>query len=237
MKRAVCTLLLAGCVAGCGDLSGRHLQLSLEAQGAAARNVTIRGGSLQLSEARIGLGPLYLCAAQSAEAELCEVALGEWLSAASVDALDDTPQALGTLAAVSGSARSAQLDYGISWTFTQSAPQPSAGAVDGHSVVLRGEAEGDDGSRLRFELTLDLAPVARGAAALQLRIEEHALAQDETLRLTFDPHAWLARVRYADLLALDSDGDGHVAPGPGDQAYEAVAQSLAGSGAPSFSWR
>jgi hypothetical protein len=236
MKRALCTLCLVG-AAGCGDLSGRHLQLSLEAQGTAAHSVAIRGGSLQLSEARIGLGPLYLCAAQSAEAELCEVALGEWLDAASLDVLDDSPQALGKVAAVSGSARSAQLDYGISWTLTQSAPQPSAGAVDGHSVLLRGEAEGDDGSRVRFELLLDVAPVARGAAALQLRIAEHALAQGETLRLTFDPHAWLSRVRYADLLALDADGDGLVTPGPGDQAYEAAAQSLAGSGAPTFSWR
>lgn len=236
MKRAL-FILLALAPLGCNELSGRHLELALEAQGTSARTVMIRGGTLRLSEARIGLGPLYVCAAQSAEAELCEVALGEWLSAASIDALDEGSQELGALSAVSGTVRSAQLDYGISWTLTQSAAMPSAGAVEGHSAVLRGQAEGDDGSRITFELALDLAPVARGAAALQLRIAEHTLAQDETLRLRLDPHAWLSRVRYADLVALDADGDGHVAPGPGDQAYEAVAQSLAGSGAPVFDWR
>jgi hypothetical protein len=220
----------------CGDAGGERLQLALAAQGSAARRVAINGGRLELSRAEVGLGPLYLCAANSAEAELCEVAIAEWLDAARLDALDEAPIQLGSLTAVSGSVRSAQLDYGISWLLTRSAPEASDAAPGGHSAQLSGVAEGEDGTRIELEAEIDLPPLTRGGSALQLRIEEHRLAAGETLTLRVDPQRWVRRVRFADLAVLDSDGDGHVVLAPGDQAYEAIVQAMSGAGAPAFEW-
>ncbi|HEX6239564.1 MAG TPA: hypothetical protein VFZ61_01675, partial [Polyangiales bacterium] len=195
---------------GCGDAGGQRLTLALRAGGTEAQEVAIRGGSIQLGEARLALGPLYLCAATSADPELCETAVGEWLDARSLDALEPAGVTLGEINAVGGSVRSAQLDYGISWLLTRTAPEPSADAPGGHSAVLSGSAQGKDGTSVSFEAAVDLPPLTRGGSALSLRIDEHALVDGRTLLLRVDPNAWVARVRYADLFALDQDGDGQV---------------------------
>jgi hypothetical protein len=162
--------------------------------------------------------------------------VGEWLDARSFDALTRDGVTLGEINAVNGSVRSAQLDYGISWLLTHTAPAPSPDAPDGHSAVLTGSALGDDGTSVEFDAAVDLPPLTRGGSALALRIDEHALVDGQVLLLRVDPNAWVARVRYADLLALDADADGHVQLAPGDQAYEAIVQSMTGAGAPSFVW-
>lgn len=221
---------------GCGDAGGERLTLTLRAGGSDAREVAIRGGTIQLSEARVGIGPLYLCAASSPDAELCETAVGEWLDARSFDALTLDGVSLGEINAVSGSVRSAQLDYGISWLLTHTAPEASPDAPDGHSAVLTGSAHGDDGTSVEFDAAIDLPPLTRGGSALSLRIEEHTPLDGQMLLLRVDPNTWVARVRYADLFALDADGDGHVELNPGDQAYEAIVQSMLGAGAPRFIW-
>jgi hypothetical protein len=239
MSRAHGSLLTAlGLVtlAGCGDAGGARLSVTLSARGSAPAEVAIEGGQLRLSQATVALGPLYLCAASSADPELCETAVAEWLDAVSIDALDAQSIALGQLDAISGSVRSAQLDYGISWLLTRNAPEPSPGAEDGHSAVLSGHAEGDDGTSLEFEAAIDIAPKARGASTLSLQLDAHALAEDDMLTLELDPNAWVAQVHYADLLALDGDGDGHVTLAPGDQAYDAIVQSMTGAGVPVFEW-
>lgn len=220
---------------GCGDTGGRQLSLELLAHGSPARPVTIRGGSIELTSASIAFGPLYLCASRAAEPELCESALGEWRDVAVIDGLADEPVLLGELSAVTGTVRSGQLDYGISWLLTRTSAQPTSD--QDHSVLLEGRARGDDGSALTFEAAIDVVPVARGGSAIQLRTDEHTLKAGETLTLQFNPNQWLSRVRYAELALLDEDADGHVVIEAGTQPYEAIAQALSSvSGAPGFAW-
>lgn len=220
---------------GCGDAGGQHLALDLFARGTAPQTVSIRDGSIRLTSAHLAIGPLYLCASHTADPELCESALAEWRDAVDIDALEAQPEQLGVLDAVTGTVRSGMLDYGISWLLTKNSPQPSTDAQ--HSALLAGNARGEDGSELSFEAAIDVLPVARGGSALQLRLDEHTLAADDTLTLRFDPGLWLTQVRYTDLVLLDDDQDGHVVIKAGTQPYEAILQAMSTeSGLPSFDW-
>jgi hypothetical protein len=233
MKRVLFTALA---LASCVEASQTRLQVSLVATGSAGTSVQVADTAFALSRAEVAFGPAYFCATQSADPELCAVALLELRGTVRIDALSGESQELGTLEGTSGEIRSALYDYGISWPLTRTSLAPAAAAPEGHSAVLEGIAE-RAGERLHFRAALDVLPRARGDAAMNAQRTRHTLSPDgDVLRVRVDPLRWLIRVRPDALFALDADGDGEVVLAPGDQPYEAMLQALQSAAPLSFEW-
>lgn len=238
MSSVTSRLMLAGAFAlatACGDTGRDHFTVPLYAQGTEPRDVEVEGGTLRLERASLSFGPLYLCATESAETELCETALAEWLAAGTIDGLSESPKRLGVLEATTGEVRSGFFDYGISWLLTSQAPEASEG-TNGHSAVLTFQAtpEGEEPFEVRVEI--DVEPLGPGDAAVNALRTRNALHKGDTLTVVFDPNAWLRRVRLQELVALDDDKDLKVSLRPGDQAYEAIVQAMTANAKPTFKW-
>jgi hypothetical protein len=227
----------AAALAACGETVGAHVDVAFYVQGSEARAVEIPGATLTLSEAQVSLGPLYLCATESAESALCETALGERLDVLVIDALDGSATRMGELSATTGTVRSAFFDYGLSWLLTKPGPTFAEGARFKHSARLRFHAEGDDGSTLEVEADIDIAPLAPGDAAVNGRRTEQTLGkQPLALTLALDASVWLTRIRSEELSALDEDGDGRVILPADSQPYEAILQGMTAREPPRFLW-
>jgi hypothetical protein len=210
----------------CGDTGREHFIIPAQFQGTPARAVTIEGATLELTRAEVAFGPLYLCATESAESELCETALAELLSVRTFDALSPALRELGELDATTGSVRSGFFDYGISWLLTRQEPAAHPSAAAGHSARLRLRVTAGDGSTLSVSADVDLEPLSPGDAAVNGLQTRRDLRGDDRLVVTVDPSAWLERIRYERLLELDTDADGDVELAPGDQPYEAIVQGM-----------
>jgi hypothetical protein len=183
------------------------------------------------------IGPLYVCATESAESALCETALGEHLPVIAVDALDPEPAESGQLDATTGTVRSAFFDYGLSWLLTKPAPAFSRDAPLAHSAQLRFTARGADGSELEVQAALDIAPLAPGDAAVNGRKSQQRIGKKPlALSLRFDPNQWLTRIQMAALSALDDDHDGQISLPPDSQPYEAILQGMTARFPPAFIW-
>jgi hypothetical protein len=210
--------------------------VALVATGSASRGVQVDDTAIALSRADVAFGPAYFCATQSADPELCAVALLELRETVRIDALAGQSQDLATLDGTSGEVRSALYDYGISWPRTRTAAAPAAAAPEGHSAVLEGEAE-RAGQRLRFRAAIDVIPRSRGDAAMNAQRTRHTLSPEgDVLRVRVDPLRWFKYVQPDALFALDVDGDGEVMLAPGDQAYEALLQGMQSAAPLSFEW-
>lgn len=228
MRAAIASLLLLCCA--CGDTERTRVSLALGARGVAARRVELSGGAgLTLTRADVAFGPAYLCASEGARAELCEVALAELRGTVVLRALDPARSELGTLDGVTGEVRSSMFDYGISWLLTASTPQPrpeTVAQVEGHSAVIEGVLE-RAGRSLRIRAAIDVAPRARGDAAINGQRTRHEIVGEaESLTLAVDPHAWVDRLDPDALFALDGDGDGRVELAPGTAAHESILQGM-----------
>jgi hypothetical protein len=215
---------------GCGETGQQRLDIPVFAQGSQRDMLAVGDARFTLQRAEIGFGPLYLCATDGADVELCDVALGEMLETVTVQGLMPAAQALGTLHATTGSVHSALYDYGISWLLTQQGPRPSAGAPEGHSVVLEGSLTRAEQS-LRFSARLDVLPRAPGDAALNALATRRELRAGDRLTLRVDPYRWLMRINVDKLFELDQDGDGEVTLRSDTQAYQAILQGMT-NGAP-----
>jgi hypothetical protein len=239
VRRADCVaLLLSACALGsCGETGRSYVDVPLYVAGTSARDVSVPSGILTLTSAQVLLGPLYLCATESAEIALCETAIGEHLDLLLIDALEEDAVSVGRLSATTGSVRSAFFDYGMSWLLTKPRPAFPDDAPLSHSASLRFSAQGDDGSVLDVRADIDIAPLSPGDAAVNGRKTEQRIdAEPPTLTLQLDANSWLARVRMAELLALDEDGDGQVTLTPDSQPYEAILQGMTARTPPSFVW-
>jgi len=230
------SLLLVG-LGSCGDTGRAHLTLDAFAQGRAPRDVEIEGATIRLTQAEVAFGPLYLCATESAEVDLCETALAELLSTQTCDALSPKAQPLGELEATSGSVRSGFFDYGITWSLTREGAYANKGSANGHSAQLRGEIALDTGATLTFRADIDITPLSAGDAAvngLSTRIRLGKSSKSMTVR--FDPSAWLARIKLERVLELAPDGDGEIRFEPGSQPYEAIVQAMTANAPPELVW-
>jgi hypothetical protein len=222
----------------CGDTGRDYVELPLYAQGTDARPVSVPSGTLTLSQADVLVGPLYLCATESAESALCETALAEHLELISVDALDASSAPVGELSATTGTVRSAFFDYGLSWLLTKPGPAFPDSAPFRNSARLRFSARALDGSELDVRADIDIAPLAAGDAAVNGRKTEQRIGKAPlSLTLQLDANAWLARVRIEELVALDEDGDGRVTLRPDSQPYEAILQGMTARNPLAFVWR
>lgn len=222
----------------CGDTGRDEVSVPVFAQGTPSRPVTIEGAQLRLTKAEVAFGPLYLCATESAESELCETALAELLNTQSCDALSAEEQPLATLEGTTGSVRSGFFDYGITWGLTQQGPRANPGSARGHSARFEGEIELDDGTRFTFEAEVDIDPLSAGDAAVNGLKTRHTLSQQtQALTVRFDPNAWLRRIKVDGILALTPNADGEVTFEPGSQPYEAIVQGMTANSPPTLLWQ
>jgi hypothetical protein len=233
MRRLALTILLASC----GDTGQEHVQLALSATGTAARGIPLGDAQLTLTRADVSFGPSYLCASESGRAELCEVAIAEFLGTVAVRALDPGEQPLGVLEATTGNVRSGLFDYGISWLLTQNAPRANAGAVEQHSALLEGTLT-RAGRSVRFSATIDVTPRMSGDLAVNGQSTRFSITGPEnTLTMVADPNAWVSQLDPDALFALDGDGDGVVVIPADSVLHESILQAMVSRAPLRFVWR
>jgi hypothetical protein len=207
----------ASAATGCTDTGVDDVVLALSVAGSAVERVEGRNGwSIELTQAELAFGPLYLCSSTQA-GENCDTAQLEWVDSVVVDVLDPAPRRAGVLAGQTGTARSWMYDLGITSLLTQEEPLMlgAAQALGGNSVALRGAAIKEQ-LVLRFEVALPIrrerdeqghvpergVPVVRRSTNDAF---EHTIASsEETLLVRFDASGWLGEV---DFDALVGGGD------------------------------
>lgn len=234
MKRLLALLVLCSC----GDTGQQHVQLALTASGTAAHAVDLgNGASLVLTRAEFAFGPAYLCASGSGRAELCEVAVAEFLGTVAVRALDPSTQPLGELDATTGAVRSGLFDYGISWLLTESDARANPGAVEGHSAVFEGTLS--RGARsVRFTAVIDAKPTMAGDLAVNGQQTSSTITgPDDALEIVADPHAWVSNLDADALFALDTDGDGAVVIPDDSVMHESILQGMLSRAPVRLQWR
>lgn len=230
-----CALLVCG--GGCVETGPGKAELSLRVAGTEAASIDARKGfSVDLQSAQLAFGPVYLCASDVA-GDLCDVSRAEWLGSVVVDALDPTPQEVGTMHALQGEVRSMMYDLGLGFPITQDVPRPTEAGelLDGYSVWLEGRATRDDVT-LPFEARVQVAANTPGRSAASGQLHSHTITpRDDALVLTFDPTRWVSDIDFEALAADASDDDG-VELQPDTQAYRAVVNGLTATARPGVEW-
>jgi hypothetical protein len=222
---------LAGAT-GCGGSTNlTPVDYALTARSASGSSFTANGWDVTLIDARIGFGPLYLCASLSASPELCETAVAELAEVTTIDLMSADALEIGRIHGISDIVHTALFDYGITWR-AGSAPLTAPQAPDGHALVLRGTAQ-SGATGVGFEILLDVAPQQPASYAVLARIPERRQSNATRLDLVFDPSAWLAGVDFAALAAL---GQPVVTVRLGDPAGSVVATALTSTARPTFNW-
>jgi hypothetical protein len=236
MRRATTMLWLALSVIGCGRTAQDRESFPIHGAGTGEVTFESNGWSVTLVRADVGFGPVYFCATSSSDLDVCTQAEGEWRDAATVNALDPTPEMLGDADAVTSTVRSAMFDYGRSWHIGAPSPTPSPGAPDGRSAVLVARASrGED--TLEVRAAIDVHPrIAGGHVVIGAPTGTHAIAGSDALVVRMDPAAWWRRVDFDAVQALDEDGDGFVELAPGDGPYEALVIAMTAGRLPRFEW-
>jgi hypothetical protein len=235
MKR--CSWLLAAIALSCGQTGQREVPLEAFAAGRAAGPISIGEFTVTLQVARVGLGPFYFCATEAASSSLCPTAQAELLATATVDALDPTPQALGTGAALTGTFRSAAYDFARTWLDTEHEPRATAGAPGGHSAHFEASVAGAGGQRFRVVVDLDIDPQHQGASAVQgARTTAEVGPRGARLDVTLDASAWWSRVDVTELAELAAAGADPVVVKPDSRAWNALVLAMTVQAPPTFAW-
>jgi len=191
-------MLLAGSwlFSACLQSSQQAETVLAEAVATVPNTFAVGAWMVTLREAQVALGPVYFCAASSGSATLCETAAAELRNVTVVDALRSLPQPLGVVHALTGTVRSASLDFGLTWETTQTSATPAPSNVLGHSAQLEGEARrGDD--VIPFTITVDLKAQYRGQRAVPTLAAEGVIsAQTARLEVRINPAAWLSQLDF-----------------------------------------
>ena len=74
-------------LSACGNTGQEHLALNLAVRGTQQTSLESNGAIFTLTRAQVAVGPLYFCATQAADTELCEAALAELTRAVLIDGL------------------------------------------------------------------------------------------------------------------------------------------------------
>jgi hypothetical protein len=205
MKRLVLAALLAA-ASGCGDPLGSRVEIPASARGSNEHDFEVGDFSIHLERADIGFGPLYMCASTVPSSELCENALAELVPSVTIDGLDGSPQPLPSLEGTTGTVRSAVFDYGISWTLTEAAPEPSAGAPGGHSARFAGTATRGTES-FEFVADVDVLVTTAGRMVSGLALDHVIESDPSSLEIVVDPRAYLSDVDFEALSVLATSSD------------------------------
>lgn len=220
-------------LAACNDTGRAYVDIPLHAVGGPDRLETDDGWSVSITRAELALGPIWLCATESASPEFCDASVLELTDSVRIDALDPEMQLLATMRGVTGTARSVMFDYGISWLPTASRARPTSGAIDGHSARFEARATHTDGRTFELACDLDLLPPMQGAVVIRgQRIEAREIvSSDDALVVRVDATRWLSRLDYERLAAR---GEARVVLAQGDADYEALVVALTAGALPSF---
>lgn len=232
--RAMLALVLV-VVAGCAPESGRQrVSLPVHGAGTDMRTFTAGDWTVTLDDARIAWGPAYFCTTPFADVDLCPEALAELRAAATIDALDPSPQVLGELDGLSGTARSVMFDYGISWLLPATMAAPDPGAVDGaHSAHFAGTAVRGT-TRLRFVADVDMVPLNSGINAAHGVPVMHRFVDDaDALTVRVDPSAILAGADWDELTTLSGDP---IVLDESTTLYQSIVIGLSSTSLPTFEW-
>jgi hypothetical protein len=161
--------------------------------------------TVELSEARVALGPAYFCASSSASATLCETAIGEIRDEAVIDALQADRQPIGTYRGFVGDVRTVSHDFGIHWFLPQEHAAVSAVAPNGHSALFRGTAS-RAGTTAAFEMRIDIVPQSRGQRAVSSAAAPGSVTEEtEAIEVRLDVESWLSTVDYEQMLVAGQD--------------------------------
>jgi hypothetical protein len=218
----------------CVTYGRTQVAVPVHGAGTGVRSFTVGDFVITLESARIAWGPAYFCTTPFADVDLCPTALAEVRSAATIDALDETPQLIGELRGISGTVRSAMFDYGITWLLPSASAAPDPGAVDGqHSAHFAGSAE-QGGVTTRFVLDVDMVPRNSGVSAAHGVPTMHTLSEAaDALVVRFDPSAIFAD---ADFSQLDAMGADPVVVDESSEIYQAVVIAFSSSALPALEW-
>lgn len=228
------TFLLPLWLSACGNVGQEHLVLNLAVRGTQQTSIEADGAVFKLTRAQVAVGPLYFCAADAADTELCETSLAELTQAVVIDALAPVSETGLELPGTTGVVNSVLYDYGVVWLLAQPTPGPLAGVE--HSAILEGTVT-RDGRELGFVAYVDVLPNAPGATAVHGQRTRQDLADGELLTLAVDPYLWLRPVDVGALFALDVEGSGRVVIERGSQAYEAILQGMQNRAPVQFEWQ
>jgi hypothetical protein len=234
MRRLAIFAVLLASLSGCVDRGRIRVSIPVHGAGTGTRTFDVGDANIVLDDARIAWGPAYFCTTPFADVDLCPTALAEVRSAATVDALDATPQMIGELDGITGTVRSAMFDYGITWLLPAAAAQVDPGAVDGsHSAHFAGSATRSGVTR-RFVIDVDMIPRSSGVSAAHGVPTMHVIASSsEALVVRFDPTAIFAGADFAELDAMT--GDPVVVPEESN-IYQTVVIALSSSALPTLEW-
>lgn len=231
---AVFPLVLALAAPSCVERGRMRVSIPVHGAGTGVRTFVVGDASVTLDEARIAWGPAYFCTTPFADVDLCPTALAEVRSAASIDALDETPQFVGELEGISGTIRSAMFDYGITWLLPAAEASVDPGAVDGaHSAHFAGSVTRSGVTR-RFVLDVDVVSSNGGISAAHGVPTTHALDERaDALVVRFDPSAMLAGADFSELDAATGDP---IVLGENSSLYQSVVIGLTTSALPTLEW-
>ena len=230
--RAATAVVLVAAGAGCGGTTNLEpVEYALTARSLSGATFTAGGWEVALTDARLGFGPLYLCASLSASPELCATAVAELADTATIDLGSTAATNVGRVRGISDTVHTALYDYGITWR-AGNAPVAASGAPEGHALVMRGSAQSSAASVV-FEILLDVAPQQPASYAALARIPEQRQSNDIRLELVVDPSLWLTGVDFAALAAL---GQPVVSIRLADPAGSVVATALTSTARPTFTW-
>jgi hypothetical protein len=175
----------------------------------------VGGVAVVLESAQLAFGPVYFCAGY--DAGYCDTARAEWLGSVVVDALDPTARTVGTATGVSGLIRSWAFDYGYSSALSRHEPiaLDAARALGDVSLRLVGRAT-VDGAIVPFSFALkvaQLSQVEHGQPIVRTKggaIDHDLVAEDQMLRIQFDPSPWVAGIDFRALRIGDEQAVRHL---------------------------
>ena len=222
---------------GCADVGATRLQIPMMVEGTAPSPLRVADYDVQVEEARIAFGPLYLCTSRLPDVDICPAAIAENLTTTSFDALREEPTGAGTLQGFTQVSRSAMWDYGRSWRIADVRPQASPAAVDGaHSaVIVVAATHAGETRHFRFVLDVDGGSQPSGTTAVRARLTEQALTPEvREVRVRFDPTLWASMVDYDTLWDLPVSDV--IAVPSGHPAENALRLAMVLNGLPTFRW-
>jgi hypothetical protein len=195
--------------ASCIDTGQQDVAIPLWVSGSSTTNTVSSTGdwAIELEQAQVAFGPLYLCAGYQAGA-LCDTARVEWVESVVVDALDPAPHEAGQLTGVSGVVRSWMYDLGITSLLTQQRPEAlsAANSLGGNSVRIAGVAV-KGARRVPFAIAMPVQQEEATEIGVSVvrksttEVFEHEIRGDEqALTVRFDAAPWVREIDFESLV-------------------------------------
>jgi hypothetical protein len=230
--RAVAFAAIVVACCACSQTGRHELSVPLYAVGRAPAAFDARGWTVELDDARVGMGPIYFCAGASSSPDLCPSSVAELAGSVTIDALDPARVRVGDLNALNVGVRAVAWDYAITWPRTAPEPVVLDAAPEGHSAHFEGTAA-KAGQQIAFVADIDLLPQLRGTRALEGIRSRAAITDTTECELDFDAQSWWSQVDFDD---LSSDGTAVVEIKPTTRAYEALYGAMSSTSPPTIVW-